>query len=563
MKKMLLLFTVAFSFIATNLQAQFTTRWEKSASTSVDAAPAGLRWLLTTGDRASSMAYNKATGNLLVAIRGTSAVAPVNPTIVVLNAATGDSITSLNVTGIPAIAAGLQHNFQKVRVDDNGVIYAISLCLTSASNTPTNTAILRVLRWANQTATPTECARFNVTERVGDAFGLSGTGTNTILYASGNATLGTAPNATANIYALTTADGLTFNTINTITLQVGAAAHWGRGALEPVTNSLTSDIWIKASSQPARRITIAGTAPNFTATAAFTTADGTGNGQFANTFSQMGFLTTPDGKKYLAGCSGAAVGNTLLFKMINITSEVSPADVGTDNLTNTAVANNNASGDAAFKANGDGTYDIFYLSSNNGVKCITTVAALPVTLTNFSAAVRNQAAQLSWTTLSETNNQGFEVQKSIDGTNFSTIGFVASKAANGNSSNTLDYGFEDKNVASGKSYYRLKQVDKDGKFSISATQSVELTSNTSFAIKALQNPVQSNMVLNVKSNINRVVNINITNVGGATIYSKQFNVAAGENNFTIAAEHLPKGNLFVTVADAANSVQQHLQILKQ
>ncbi|MFY7886436.1 MAG: hypothetical protein ACOVOV_16490, partial [Dolichospermum sp.] len=259
---MYFLFLVAHVYLATDINAQFTTKWEKSASTSVDVAPTGLKWLLSTGDRASSLAYNKATGNLLVAVRGTSAVAPVNPTIVVLNALTGDSITSLNVTGIPAIAFGLAHNFQKVRVDDNGVIYALSLCTASGSNTPPNSAILRVLRWANQTATPTECARFNVSERVGDAFGLSGTGANTILYASGNATLGTAPNATANIYALTTSDGLTFNTINTITLQVGAAAHWGRGAIEPVTNSLTSDIWIKSSSQPARRITLAGTAPN-------------------------------------------------------------------------------------------------------------------------------------------------------------------------------------------------------------------------------------------------------------------------------------------------------------
>ena len=172
-------------------------------------------------------------------------------------------------------------------------------------------------------------------------------------------------------------------------------------------------------------------------------------------------------------------------------------------------------------------------------------------------------AQLSFTTTSETNNNGFEIEKSINGKDFSTIGFVASKAVNGNSNSPINYQFEDAKLLSGKSFYRLKQVDKDGKNALSKIESINYNTNINFSVKVLSNPVSDNLILNIKSNVNRTIQINITNSAGTTLLTKQQTIVTGENNFSLGANQLPKGILFVTIKDKNNNTQEAtIQIIK-
>ena len=78
---------------------------------------------------------------------------------------------------------------------------------------------------------------------------------------------------------------------------------------------------------------------------------------------------------------------------------------------------------------------------------------LPVTLLSFRGYKDGSRNQLRWTTTTELNNRGFEVQRSTDGINYSVIGFVNSIALFGNSSSDLDYTFTDNNPT-------LKMFDK-------------------------------------------------------------------------------------------------------
>ncbi|MBN1480665.1 T9SS type A sorting domain-containing protein [candidate division KSB1 bacterium] len=89
---------------------------------------------------------------------------------------------------------------------------------------------------------------------------------------------------------------------------------------------------------------------------------------------------------------------------------------------------------------------------------------IPVELAFFDARVVVRDVLCSWTTLSETANLGFIMEKSCDGTSFSEIGFVAGK---GSSAHETHYTFIDKNVAAGDYFYRLKQIDFDGTSSLS------------------------------------------------------------------------------------------------
>ncbi len=101
-------------------------------------------------------------------------------------------------------------------------------------------------------------------------------------------------------------------------------------------------------------------------------------------------------------------------------------------------------------------------------------SALPVELASFTAEIAEKSVELKWRTATEVNNYGFEIQRSAISTQQSDnvwlkIGFVE---GNGTTNAPKSYSFTDKS-ASGKTSYRLKQIDRDGKFEYSRT--VEVT----------------------------------------------------------------------------------------
>jgi hypothetical protein len=101
-------------------------------------------------------------------------------------------------------------------------------------------------------------------------------------------------------------------------------------------------------------------------------------------------------------------------------------------------------------------------------------AALPVEMVSFVASARDQGwgyqVVLDWKTATESNNLGFEVQRSQDGISFEKVGFISGA---GSTTASQAYTFVDKNVETGKYYYRLKQLDSDG--SSKTTDVLEVT----------------------------------------------------------------------------------------
>jgi uncharacterized repeat protein (TIGR01451 family) len=116
---------------------------------------------------------------------------------------------------------------------------------------------------------------------------------------------------------------------------------------------------------------------------------------------------------------------------------------------------------------------------------------LPVVLTAFTAsAVQNRDAQLAWTTASEVNSATFEVERSFDGLSFAKIGQVAAK---GTSLTPTTYALTDNGVAAraqGPVYYRLKQVDLDGKTAYSPVRTLSFLKAASLALSLYPNPAQ-------------------------------------------------------------------------
>lgn len=509
------------------VKAQFTSVWEKTAGASYS-------WFTTTSSNTTGCAYNPVTNKLLLADR--------NNLIAIINVATGASEGTLVTTGVGTES----FKWNKIRVTSDGVIYGISLQTTAGG-------ACKVYRWDNQTAVPTLCATFTVTERCGDSFGLSGVGTGTVLYASGNGITGSA----VNIYVLTTADGLNFSVTNTINIPITGTNAWSGRSVDPVTTGTSSDLWIRSQNTNTRRISSTGTV-------LYTSVDGSGTDQVPANFSNARYFQSATGKKFLAlvGTSAAATGG-LQLRVLNVTNEAAVTNVGTATLTNTFNTNTSGIGDVAIKDNGDNTFTFFYVIPNNGVMAVLTDKSLPVNISAFDGELKNNAAKLTWHTDNEINNNGFYIEKSLDGTNFSAINFVASKA--NNNTNTFTYVYIDEKVKPGKNYYRLKQVDKDGKFVYSKIVAVTNEVRTKdFSVRVLSNPVKESIQLNITSVATKQVQILITDVAGKTWLTQQQPISIGENNIAINISALPKGLLLVTVGTAEETTSKKtISILKQ
>ena len=120
-------------------------------------------------------------------------------------------------------------------------------------------------------------------------------------------------------------------------------------------------------------------------------------------------------------------------------------------------------------ANGEFRYE-----SNGGANYISTFTVAivqPVSLTNFEGAAQYNFVNLKWITSSEHNNKQFNIQRSANGTDFTTIGFVT---GNGTTPVAHNYAYVDKMPLGGSNYYRLQQVDFDGHANYSNTIRVDV-----------------------------------------------------------------------------------------
>jgi len=104
---------------------------------------------------------------------------------------------------------------------------------------------------------------------------------------------------------------------------------------------------------------------------------------------------------------------------------------------------------------------------------------VPVELISFTVTADGKEVTLNWSTATELNNHGFEIQRKAFNSDFATIAFVKGQ---GTTTQKNDYSFADRNLDEGKYFYRLKQMDYDGKHNYSATVEVDVRLLDKFAL---------------------------------------------------------------------------------
>lgn len=173
------------------------------------------------------------------------------------------------------------------------------------------------------------------------------------------------------------------------------------------------------------------------------------------------------------------------------------------------------------------------------------LTVLPVSLTSFTAQKQVSGVQLKWNTSSEQNNSHFDIQRSADGINFSNVGKVNGA---GNSNTSLDYYFTDKSPASGTNYYRLSQVDFDGKISLSKPVFVN-TGFSNSSIKVSSSSNSSNLNISISSDRASSGLLIIYNVGGQKVFEQAVSLDNGNNDIAISLPNTDKGVFVATYSD--------------
>ena len=213
--------------------------------------------------------------------------------------------------------------------------------------------------------------------------------------------------------------------------------------------------------------------------------------------------------------------------------------------------------DVRFRLTYYGAYDYWWCLDNI---LIEGSGLVPVEFTSFAATTDNRNVTLNWSTATELNNSGFQVERS-SGSAYEVVGFVA---GSGTTTEIRNYNFVDQNVASGTYSYRLKQVDFDGTFEYSNAIEVEVVGVKEFALgQNYPNPFNPSTTINFSLAVDSKVSLKIFDVLGqevATLINGQ--MAAGSQKVSFDASSLNSGVYFYRI-DASGVDGQKFSSVKK
>lgn len=298
-----------------------------------------------------------------------------------------------------------------------------------------------------------------------------------------------------------------------------------------------------------------------------TTNTGLNNNQFllignnAGTFAPH-VITIAEGPINLLG----AIRVTRFWKLNN-TNGVGAVDLSFDTtgltLTGGALLSNYSliidnDGDGNFNT---GTYTIFHATSVSGMKLIfsgvtlpdgavfsiiTTPSpnsSLPAVWVSFTAEASNGDGLLKWKTTDEYNVARYEVEHSLNGTNFKTIGSVAAYNSNGMN----NYTYTDPTLSAGTHYYRIRRIDIDGRSEYSVVKTLKIANGIS-SVSIRPNPVVGpTLTLAVTLQQNSKATIHVVGMDGKVIMQQSTSLVPGINTVNVDVARVPAGIYLVQV----------------
>lgn len=193
--------------------------------------------------------------------------------------------------------------------------------------------------------------------------------------------------------------------------------------------------------------------------------------------------------------------------------------------------------------------DVYYAFSS--------LYSLPLSFTSFNYQRSNNNLQLQWTTENEVNTQYFSIEKSLDGYSFISLGQV-----NASGSSSGRYQFSDPSIAKAPVFYRIKQVDQDGRFTYS-TVIVVKPGNERLSAWIYPNPVKDVAQVAIYSDKAMLVKIDIVDLSGKLLVSREnIPVYAGSTIIPINTRQLVPGIYMLRTIDAGHSIYSTCKLIK-
>jgi choice-of-anchor A domain-containing protein len=175
---------------------------------------------------------------------------------------------------------------------------------------------------------------------------------------------------------------------------------------------------------------------------------------------------------------------------------------------------------------------------------------LPVTLSQFDALAEQKSVALHWTTTAETNSSRFDIERSLNGRTWNSIGTVAAQGEN-NAPKT--YFFIDASPVKGQNLYRLKMIDQDKTFTYSRIRSIEIAGGEILAV--FPNPVSERIVL---TDYTDVSHITLSDMSGRKIYQTDKIQTSG-----IDCKDFNEGRYVITIARSTGAVDSRQIVIKK
>lgn len=210
----------------------------------------------------------------------------------------------------------------------------------------------------------------------------------------------------------------------------------------------------------------------------------------------------------------------------------------------------------AWAATFNGEQDVYYSYISD------TTGTIPVELISFSAYVKNNIVTLEWSTATELNNYGFEIERRSDEISWGTIGF---KEGMGNTTELQHYTYSDRliDAESSRLYYRLKQLDFNGNYKYSNIVEVLIAPSVFALSQNYPNPFNPTTTINYQLPDAGLVALRVYNSLGevvAILVNEEKSAGKYEVNFDAAS--LPSGVYFYTIQAGAYSDSKKMLLIK-
>lgn len=181
---------------------------------------------------------------------------------------------------------------------------------------------------------------------------------------------------------------------------------------------------------------------------------------------------------------------------------------------------------------------------------------LPVVLRSFVAEKKTSFVRLTFVTATEQNLKEFIIERSTDGTNFSSIGNVTPK---GNATNGSTYFFDDMSPGQGINFYRLKMQDIDQRLTYSWIVIAQFSGKDQPQVKVFPNPANDNLYINFNTTTPQTYSCQLVDAAGKIAWMGEINTGM-RNTLSINISTMATGIYFISVKNGSNTFHQEVII---